>query len=86
MTGLGQKENTQAKGLGVKHKTYPYTLGNKQIITPRPVFVVDNIMFPNKPVLQITGLKKDNLIQSSPSIPHIQYLPTGLKNTLEKNK
>lgn len=81
MKGLGQKFNSQARGLGVKHKSLAYTLGSKQIIP----HLVSNIISPNKPI--VTGLSVNQLIPNSSNASNIQYLPTGMKQSyLEKRK
>lgn len=82
MVGLGQKLNSQIKGLGVKHKSLANTLGNKNAIIPHSI---SNIITPNKPVVQITGIGVSNLIPNHSNSASLQYLPTGMKS-LEKRK
>ena len=83
MTGLGQKLNAQAKGLGVKSKSLAFTLGSKSFVVPHQV---SNVITPNKIGLQITGIGVNNLIPNKSNSGDIQYLPTGMRNSLEKRK
>ena len=78
MPALGQKHNFQPKGLGVKSKSMAYTLGN------RAFNQVSNMIAPNKPGLQITGIGVNNLIPNKSNSADIQYMPTGMRNNLEK--
>ena len=76
MNPLGVKQHSVVKGLGVKHKSIPHTLGNKGI--------KDNILMPNKPIVEIKGLGQNNLIGNKSNSSSLQYLPTGIKSKLEK--
>jgi len=78
MPGLGQKLNSQSKGLGVKSKSMAYGLGNKSLNQ------VSNVMTPNKVGLQMTGTGVSNLIPNKSNSADIQYMPTGMRNSLEK--
>jgi hypothetical protein len=81
MPGLGQKLSSQSKGLGVKSKSMAYSLGNKSFVVPHQV---SNIITPNKVGLQITGTGVSNLIPNNSNSADIQYMPTGMRNSLEK--
>lgn len=78
MNPLGVKQHSKFTTLGVKHKSIPHTLGNKGISHK------DNIMMPNKPVVEIKGLGQNNLIGNKSNSSSLQYLPTGMKSKLEK--
>jgi hypothetical protein len=56
MNPLGVKQHSKFTTLGVKHKSIPYTLGNKRFLHK------DNILMPNKPVVEIKGLGQNNFL------------------------
>jgi hypothetical protein len=78
MNPLGVKQHSIVKGLGVKHKSIPHTLGNKGISQ------ISNIITPNKPIVEMKGLGQNNLIGNKSNSSSLQYLPTGIKSKLEK--
>ena len=78
MNPLGVKQHSVVKGLGVKHKSIPHTLGNKRFLHK------DNILMPNKPIVEIKGLGQNNLINNKSNSTSLQYLSTGIKSKLEK--
>lgn len=83
MPAFGQRSNTQVKGLGVKSKSMAYGLGQKSFSIPHQV---TNIIAQNKPGLQITGIGVNNLIPNKANSGDIQYMPMGMRNSLEKRK
>ena len=78
MPSLGIKHNGLMTTLGTKAKRLAYGLGTR-LMPPQ----ISNIIAPVKTALEL-GSMISNLIPNKSNSADLQYMPTGVRNTLEK--
>jgi hypothetical protein len=78
MPSLGIKHNGLMTTLGTKAKRLAYGLGTR-LMPPQ----ISNIIAPVKTALEL-GSMISNLIPNKSNSADLQYMPTGVQNTLEK--